>query len=276
MNTALDPATASPAEEAIYLFCLARSGALTAIDGAGVDDARALELISFRDIVAVMSAVKRDDFCGPEAEARMKDLAWLGPRACRHEAVTESVMRTSPVVPVRFATLFSSRERLAAWLASHYAAVAGTLEQFTAHQEWSVRGTLAARKAQAPLVAAALARGARSASPGVRYLEERRIRTNIGQELNTWLEGVCERIAQLLLQRAAEFRERPVGPKVSDDEGSPVLNWAFLVASERVGEFHACIDEINAAHAEQGLVLACSGPWPPYSFCPALDADRDS
>src|SRR3990167_5528715 len=108
---------------AVYLYCVARHGALAPTDGPGVDVERPLDLVPFEDIVAVVSAVRRDDFLGPPAEARMRDLAWVGPRVCRHEEIVERVMRSSPVLPAGFAALFSSRTSLASWLERHHDAI---------------------------------------------------------------------------------------------------------------------------------------------------------
>ncbi len=262
--------------DAVYLFCLARTDAIPGVAGAGMDGQRPLDIIRQQDVVAVVSAVNVDDFAGPAAEARMQDLSWIAPRACRHEAVVELVMRSCPIVPARFATLFSSRATLLAWLETQHAAIAQALDRFADHQEWAVKGALDKPRAEAPLIAAALARSALPASPGARYLEEKRIRAGIGQELNAWRKELCERIAGELREHAADFRERAVGPQLSDDDGTPILNWAFLISSERVGEFRACVERANAAHAEQGLAIDCSGPWPPYSFCPAFDADAST
>ena len=38
----------------------------------------------------------------------MEDLAWVAPRALRHEEVILTVMEQGPVLPVRFGTVFSS------------------------------------------------------------------------------------------------------------------------------------------------------------------------
>ncbi len=260
--------------EAVYLYCLAHGvGDPPAIAGPSVDGERSLNLIPFRDVVAVVSMVKVDDFCGPAAEARMRDLAWVAPQACRHETVVEAVMRASPVMPARFGTLFSSRARLSAWLATHYVAISRALNRLGDREEWAVKGTLNRRAAEAPLLAAALANRVTSASPGARYLEERRIRAGIGQDLNAWLQTLCERVVAQLREHAVEFRERAVAPAVSDKDGVPILNWAFLVPCESVGDFRACVQGITATHAEHGVVLDCSGPWPPYSFCPSLEAE---
>jgi hypothetical protein len=260
---------------ALYLYCLARPDTPAKLDGPGVDSERPLDLIPFKDVMAVVSEVRVGDFLGPSAEAQMKDLAWVGPRACRHEEVIERAMRFSPVVPARFATLFSSRESLATWLKSHHDAISRALDRFADHEEWAVKGTLDRRKAEARFLAAALERqgGVLPSSPGARYFEERRIRVGVSQEIDAWLSEAGARIAKALLDLAVEFREREV---VSDgapgEEGAGMLNWAFLVSRSRVDDFSARLQQINTEHADSGLVLSLSGPWPPYSFCPPLDS----
>ncbi len=259
---------------AIYLYCLARSGALATIDGSGVDGEHSMNLIPVKDIVAVVSTVRVDDFLGPLAEARMRDLAWVGPRACRHEEVIERAMRSSPVVPARFAALFSSLESLATWLEAHHDAISRALDRFADHEEWAINGTLDRPKAQARLLALTLARqgGVRASSPGARYFEERRIQAGTDRELGAWLNEVSAGIARTLLAHAVEFRERRVVTGgAPDEEGTRILNWAFLVSQRSVDDFGAQIRRINTEHAEQGLVLDLSGPWPPYSFSPSLE-----
>jgi hypothetical protein len=261
---------------AVYLYCLARPDALTRLDGLGVDGESPLNLIPLKDIVAVVSAVRLDDFVGPAADARMTDLAWVGPRVCRHEEIVERVMRSSPVLPARFAALFSSRESLASWLECHHDAISRALDRFADHEEWAVKGTLDRRTAEARFLAAALARqeGALSSSPGARYFEERRIQAGIGQELDAWLKEASAGIARALLDCAVELEERAVASGgAPPEEGTRILNWAFLVSQSRTDDFGARIQRINDEHAERGLVLDVSGPWPPYSFCPPLDPE---
>lgn len=261
---------------ALYLYCLTRPDARAPLDGPGIDDEGPLTLIPFKDLVAVVSEVRRDDFLGPPAEARMSDLAWVGPRVCRHEEVVERVMRASPVLPAGFAALFSSRESLTNWLERHHDAISNALDQFVDHEEWAVKGTLNRRTAEARFLAVALARhaGGLSASPGTRYFEEQRIRAGISQDLDAWLKEAGAGIAKALLDCAAELRERPVVSEgAPPEDAARILNWAFLVPRSRADDFRARIQRINDEHGGLGLVLDLSGPWPPYSFCPHLEPE---
>lgn len=263
--------------EALYLYCLARAGALPSLEGPGIDDEHALGVIPFKDVVAVVSVASVDDFCGLSSEARMEDLAWVGFRVCRHHAVVEAVLRHSAVVPVRFAVLFSSPERLRAWLETHHDAISRALDRFASHEEWAVKVTLDRRTAEARLLKEGTEGHNRQPFilAGAHYLRQRSARVAIGTKLDAWLRQTCTAIVGDLRHHAAEFREREVLGGSTGADGCPVANWAFLVPRSGREAFAVRVESIDAERAEWGLRFALSGPWPPYSFCPSLEPDAD-
>jgi hypothetical protein len=65
--------------------------------------------------------------------------------------------------------------------------------------------------------------------------------------------------------------KRPLTSLSVDPGGKEtILNWAFLVGSDRVQELRSVVERANSEFQERGLVFQMSGPWPPYSFCPSL------
>jgi len=262
-------------ETALYLFCFARSHLVGQIEGAGVDGH--LPLWVFRsspDLCAVVSEVRLEDFCGAAAERRMQELAWVGPRAFRHEAVVEQVMRHSPVLPARFGTLFSSQESLVEFLATHHKTISQFLERVADQEEWSIKGLLERKQAAQALVSASLAAQQRQLAalpPGTRYFQEQQIRSAAEKELSLWLNETCRQVASDLMKQASDFRECQVVPREPPESGTGVvLNWAFLLPRGATAAFRLRIDQLNEYHAIRGLVFELSGPWPPYRFVPPL------
>src|ERR1035441_8568958 len=102
----------SSSETAYYLYCLTPGGCGIKTSVIGVDGQCSVSVRACGEFGAVLSEVERGDFCGESAEARLQDLTWLGLRACQHEAVIEEVMSQTPVLPARFATLFTSIDSL--------------------------------------------------------------------------------------------------------------------------------------------------------------------
>jgi hypothetical protein len=269
-----DSAVGTPAR-GFYLFCLARSSLVPAVVGEGLDGRTPLLSQRFLDIAAVVTLVSVDDFCGPEAESRMQDLSWIGPRACRHEEVVEGVMGLSPVLPAPFGTLFSSAASLEKWMAEHYGAVTEFLHQVGDKQEWAVKGFLDRGKARDEILSTLLANESESLaslSPGNRYLQEQRIRSGAEKELNGWLKELSKGIANDLQKNSSDFRERRVLSNKGPDGRGMIWNWAFLVPRGEAAEFRLRIERVNAEYGPRGLVLELDGPWPPYSFSPFLEA----
>src|SRR5664280_2041032 len=127
---------------AYYLYCLTPGGCGIPASAIGVDGQRPVSVRACGEIGAVFSEVEVAEFCGESSEARLQDLAWLGPRVCRHEAVIEQLMSRAPVLPARFATLFTSVDSLQQSVRAHREAITGFFAQLGDQQEWAVKGLL--------------------------------------------------------------------------------------------------------------------------------------
>lgn len=264
---------ASP-DEALYVYCVARWLPVSPLDGQPHAQGLPLQVVRAGEIAAVATTVRRDEFCGAEAESRLSDLAWVGQRACVHEATIERVMARSPVVPLPFGTLFSSWERLTAWLDRHGPDVLGALGRFADHEEWAVSALMDRSAVEDRLFQQECARWGAASSPGLRYLQQRQIKAGIGVKVDDWLANLLPGAAASLSTRAADFVERTADGGVTEPGQSRVANWAFLLPRAGVETFRQAVDEVNSEYAESGLTFACSGPWPPYSFSPSFRPDE--
>jgi len=259
---------------AVYLFCFARGRDLDrAPEGTGLDRRSPLQIQRSREIVAVVSAAPLDEFAGPSAEAQMRDVEWLAPRALWHERVIEQVSLSSPVLPARMGTIFSSPEKLAELMARHYDRILGFLDRVADHDEWALKMFMDRPKALQARMAAARAtlQSQLSSSPGTRYMQEQRIRSQADVDLQRWLAASREQIRDQLVAFASDFIERKLLPLGSDQvPGLMIANWAFLLRRDSVAAFRARVRELDGEYERSGLRLQEAGAWPPYSFTPAL------
>jgi hypothetical protein len=259
---------------AYYLYCLTPCGCGIRASAIGVDGQRPVSVRACGGIGAVLSEVELGEFCGESAEARLQDLAWLGPRVCRHEAVIEEVMSQAPVLPARFATLFTSVDRLQQTVLEHREAIAGFFAQLGDKQEWAVKGLLNRAGALERLVSSgqpAAEEPAPVTSPGARYFQEKRIKVQLERDFNLRLREFCGRAAAALGAHAGGFLERKVlAPDAAGADAEGVLNWAFLLSPAALEDFRVRLDRFHGGEAFPGLILALTGPWPPYSFAPDL------
>ncbi len=276
-------------QTALYLFCFARPGLAadtlegTGLEGAphlpalgrcgifGVDGQTPVFVHAFPAACAVLSEIDTDEFCGPTAAEQLRDVAWIAPRACRHEQVIERVMAASPVLPAPFATLFSSMGQLRDFMEQQAQTISRFLSLVTDKEEWAVRGLAdMAMLRQTAVARETAARGAQLASslPGSRYLQERRIQVEADKIVRDWLGEFCQEIVKELQPHAAAFTERQVWN--AGEELKPVVNWAFLLPKNRVASFRSQLESTNRRLQPTGLSFTLSGPWPPYSFAPHL------
>ncbi len=230
-------------------------------------------------MAAILSQVSRTEFCGPTGEKNLQDLAWLAPRACRHQAVLEQAMRVGPVLPARFGTLFSSLSGLEGFMGKHEAAIGRFLERVGGQEEWAVKGFLDQERAEGQWVAQWQSRegGLAGLAPGAAYLREQSSRIQARQALDGLLAEACEELLNALHPLASEMVPRRILARESPEAAREmVLNWALLLRPAAVANLRGRIERANVRQNPGGLAFEVSGPWPPYSFCPDLEAKAAS
>jgi len=263
--------------DSLYLFGLVPADTTTVPAGAGIDGTHPLERLELGELTAVISTVSRQEFVGFEAEERLRDLAWVGPRALRHQAVIRDLMEQGPVVPVQFATLFSDAENLRARITRHQALLLAFLERTRNQAEWSVKALYDRKSTLARITKRTLAEQETelaALAPGRRYFEEQKLRKAVESELSTTLAETCRWLYERLGETATEACK--VRLQTQEQSGLALdmaANWAFLIARSALDAFEQRIDKLSGAGNPGALQLWMSGPWPPYSFSPRLDGD---
>ncbi|MBI3938990.1 MAG: GvpL/GvpF family gas vesicle protein [Betaproteobacteria bacterium] len=265
----------------IYLYCLARPECLPLVRGPaeqdlrGVDERYPVGALEEAGVVAVIGDVDSGEFC----DQNMQNLPWVAPRACRHEAVVERIMGASPVLPVKFGTIFRSRTRLMEFLGRHREGIVRVLDDLRDKSEWSVKGYLVEEQARRIVTATDLAIQSRlaalSTSPGVRYLQQKQLDAEIGAALRLWVARVTHDLNESLAPHAVASTElRCHTSAVTGRPERMVFNCSFLVTPEALPDFRAAFSDQQHAHESTGLTLELRGPWPPYNFCPTLSEGK--
>jgi len=123
-----------------------------------------------------------------------------------------------------------------------------------------------------------LAESAASASPGQRYLLERKLEAEKRNELRTVSQSIVDDIVNGLAPHALGVVRSPI-PRLADVDaaarGTMVLNAAFLVATPAQRQFQATLTALVARHSAHGFHFDFTGPWPPYHFVSDRDASSN-
>ena len=267
----------SVASTGIYLYCLARIDCLATVQSLAaqkelsVDPDYGVAALPSAGVVAVISEVLLSEF----SEANLQDLSWLGERALRHEAVVARIMAVSPVLPVKFGTLYHSRESLKLFMDQHHGAIDQALDKLRDRAEWSVKGYLVGEDARNIIAAEdpdiQARRAAMSPSPGVRYLQQKQLDSKIDAALEGALARISHDLGEALALRAEGAAAlRLHASAVTGRAERMVFNSGYLLGPDTIDDFRSALAEQQEAYTPIGLSLELRGPWPPYNFCPEL------
>jgi hypothetical protein len=229
-------------------------------------------------VSAIVCSVPRVDFCGEVGESNLSNVGWLAPRVVRHQNVIEAAMDIGPVLPVRFGTLFSSRDALFAFIEERMSVIASFFDRIEGRQEWAVQGFIDPSTSRSAWVARHRSAGtsAGEISAGAAFMREELLRKEVEKGVEDMTNEKCEALLETLAQFVDESCERRLLPKDPDGpEREMVVNWAFLVADDNVADFSSRVEDANRECVSDGLSFNLSGPWPVYSFCPNL-SDEDA
>ena len=257
-------------EPLTYLYCLTAEP--PDLDGIR-DQADDLYSLCEAGLCAVASRVQASEFGPPGLRRNLDDLAWVAAETTEHERIVEAVMQNRCVIPFRFATLFAADENLRTLLRAHCKEFTALLEQLDNKAEWGVKVYCDAEKLREHTCAqdgaiSSLDETVRSASSGRAFL----LRKKRDELAKAALAGRSDEHARQITGALHEvsFRTRinkVLPPEATEGRGAMILNSAFLVGNEDTHRFLDCVAMLNESHAEDGVVIACSGPWPPYNFC---------
>ena len=221
-----------------------------AFDGAGppvgVDDTE-VRLIAEGEVAALVSAVDASAYAPERVELLTEEVGWVAPRASAHDAVVTWAGDRGPVLPLPIFTLFRDESGVRQMLNDRKAELRATLDRVGAGEEYGLRifrldDTLAQHVGALSPTVGTLERQAREASPGQRYLLERKLETERRNEARRIASEVARESFQTLAPLALEA-------------------------------FQRTLTSIVARHDQRGFRFDFTGPWPPYHFAHPSTAD---
>lgn len=249
----------------LYVYALTRDAVTPECDA--IDGSRHFGAVTAANVTAVYSPVSSDEFSQEVIDRRSGDLEWLGAVGYRHQTVVAALMKETAIIPLRAFTMFSSESSLHAYVAEHADELRKVLERLDGKQEWTLRVEFDPQRWSDALVSRIdslrqLASEIESASSGKAFLlrkklddERKRASREAEQQVVAEIERevleklACDTLAETRQQREGAFPQ--INVLINRDEES------------RLQELHTTLTDRYAA---EGVTLAITGPWPPYTF----------
>jgi hypothetical protein len=275
-----DARSSTGAADVVYVYGIVGNGFDARRAPGGIDD-RPVGVTSTSRFGALMSRLPRSAYGADAIETNSADVGWLSPRATAHDRVLTWAHDHGGVVPLPMFSMWESEATLARWLDERSADLASAIARVAGADEFGLR---VHRRDAAMLESideidqdiARLKREAQAASPGQRYLLERKLSERGKDAVRAASRRIASEVYERLRVRAREAESLPLTPEGGSGravEGTLVLNAAFLVDRARNQDFRAEVAALMREHERRGLAFDFTGPWPPYNF--AGDARRE-
>lgn len=249
----------------LYVYSVTRDVVMPEVDG--VDGTRRFAFATADGVSAVYSAVPADEYSQEVIDRRAGDLEWLGAIGYRHQAVVSDVMKRTAIVPLRAFTLFRSEESLRTYLLEQHDMLDRALERLDGKQEWTLRVEFEPERWSEALAARVqplreLQEQIADAAPGKAFLLRKKLDEERKRASHAAEQAVIAEIESVVLQSlrcdtVSETREHRAG-------AFPQIN--VLINRDEEAHLQELHEELGTRYAREGVTLALSGPWPPYTF----------
>lgn len=254
----------------VYLYCVADSEPkIKQIEDSGNN----LYSIYHNGLYAVVGKVDQQEFGEEGLKRNMADMEWIKTKAGMHERIIEQVMANTDVIPFKFGTLFNTNASLKAMLEQYGQEFKAILRKLANKEEWGVKIYCHPEKLKASFSRKEagileIEDQIRSSPMGKAYLLKKKKDEMIEKTLNEKINGCGRESFELLKELSFEARVNKLLPRqVTEREDDMVLNSAFLVDKDEVGDFRNMVDTLKMHYEGKGFLIDCTGPWPPYNFC---------
>ena len=124
--------------KALYLYGVIDPSDSQAVLGE-LEDVQQIRCLAIRELGALISEVSMEEFEEEALKTRLKDPKWLEHRIRHHEWVLETFMRVGTVIPMKFATIFMTEERLCERLLGVYETLRELCGKFQGKEERGVK-----------------------------------------------------------------------------------------------------------------------------------------
>ncbi|MBR9988912.1 MAG: GvpL/GvpF family gas vesicle protein [Gemmatimonadetes bacterium] len=254
--------------DVVYLYGFVPSDAPPPADVAGVGDAP-VRLLKLGPVQAAVADLPAGVYGADAVEARLEDLDWVGEQGLAHERVVTWFADNAEILPARLFSLYSGEQALRDAVGARMDEVTTGLRALSGRREWNLKvaydaDELARHGSDVSPELKRLDDEIAAASPGRRYLLERRRGDLVKQEVTRAGRTLAHELLEGLRPHAADVRILPLAE--SEEQGTVTLNAALLVDRDAETALRTHAAELYARYTELGMIVSFSGPWAPYRF----------
>ena len=260
-------------ENVLYVYAITREPVIPECEA--IDQTRDFGSVEGDGLAAIFTAVPRAEMSQEVIDRRAGDLEWLGAIGYRHQDVVTELMKRTAIVPLRAFTLFSGADALRAYLNDNAQMLGAALDRLDGKQEWTLRVEFEPQRWSESLVGRVaslreLETQIASSAAGKAFLLRKKLdeeKKRASREAEQQVVAEIERavLEKLACEAVSETRERR-------DGAFPQIN--VLINRDEESQLQELHADLTQRYDPEGVTLALTGPWPPYTFAGTMNEER--
>lgn len=250
----------------LYLFgFVARPRSIQPVEG--MEPGSQVVFVESGDLACAASPVSLRAFSATIDASSPEHAEWLGRHAWRHHEILSRLHASATVLPLKFGTLCPDATVARGILEERHATIASLLDRFAGLDEWTLRicldeeGIASRLERESPELLRMQAAEAALPEGHAYFARRMRLKTTAGLVARV-VAGVHAQVLDRLSGLGIEMAKNGGGA-------------ALLVDRERFEGVREALRTLESEHADCGAAFELVGPWPPYSFVPALQLGRE-
>lgn len=257
--------------EILYLYGIVPAASGSRRTPPGIDD-RPVEQIESGGHSALLTRLDGAAYAPQKIEQLAGDIDWVRGRAEAHDRVLNWASDAAQVVPLPMWTLFRDADAVRKMLSERKQEFDSAFARIIGAREYTVRAyvrspALKSRLAEHSGEFRELEERARAASPGQRYLLERKLEEQRKEAARAVVRRVAGELHDALVAGSdSAVREEVAAGAAASERGHAILNASYLIRSDRLPEFQRALTSFVERYEPSGFTFEFTGPWPPYHF----------
>lgn len=238
----------------------------------GIDDYHEAYLYSFGRITAVLCELDEQEYSKENIQQKTNQMEWVQEKAYHHHEMLMKIRDHSPVIPMKFCTIYSGQESLEQMLQNQENELTQELARLENKEEWNLKIYSDSQKLKEQVekhneTIEAKKEEIAQMSPGRQYLEKRKLEQVIDQEVEKEQQSFCSALHNELDRLSEDSTVKKNWSKdVTGKKEDMCWNSAYLVSLDQVERALEKISELKATAEHKGWQIEATGPWPPYHF----------
>ena len=216
--------------------------------------------------------VSSDDFSGENLKKNLSNTIWLERNKRHHINMISSIMRYHPVIPLKFGTIFPTRESLDKFIDDYSASLARNFHTISGKEEWAVKiycdkRVLREKMLELSEEVVTLEKHILESSPGKAFLLSLKRTELIEQEVILFMRKKGQQCFDEYKVICYESHLNNLYPReLTGRQEDMILNANFFVNKENVGLFIYLANRQESECHSLGFSFEVTGPWPPFNF----------